>query len=393
MEDLRTITGPWECEHEECGERMKTNEDILKHIRSDHPESHVSTVNIRHVKSRRRYPISMLYKHVVSCGVDGCNTFSSRNCSLENALLDMKHHFEQHHQEEELCCNEVIWLEDDKGNDHVILRKVAKRKRLKPRTLRRQKMRIRNLGSAYGKKKGPNYTKEEIRKGTLIMFKSLRTYKLLRKLYPDSRFPHPVTNRRHIKQFICGWGVQQEMFHLFSIKLQDMEDADKNISLSFDEMDLLAKTTYSQRHKVMVPKAKKANVVMARGLGRGFKEVLFYDFDTPMTMDLLNKIIKKAEEAGAHVRSLVLDMGNQKLLSELGVYKGEFKFPHPTRDEEIVIIPDTPHCLKNLRSNLFNNGVEFDYYGEKVNFTKKHFEDLFESDSQLGELRMCHKIK
>ena len=163
---------------------MKTNEDILKHIRSDHPESHVSTVNIRHVKSRRRYPISMLYKHVVSCGVDGCNTFSSRNCSLENALLDMKHHFEQHHQEEELCCNEVIWLEDDKGNDHVILRKVAKRKRLKPRTLRRQKMRIRNLGSAYGKKKGPNYTKEEIRKGTLIMFKSLRTYKLLRKLYP-----------------------------------------------------------------------------------------------------------------------------------------------------------------------------------------------------------------
>ena len=86
-------------------------------------------------------------------------------------------------------------------------------------------------------------------------------------------------------------------------------------------------------------------------------------------------------------------MGNQKLLSELGVYKGEFKFPHPTRDEEIVIIPDTPHCLKNLRSNLFNNGVEFDYDGEKVNFTKKHFEDLFESDSQLGELRMCHKIK
>ena len=255
-------------------------------------------------------------------------------------------------------------------------------------------MNIKNQNAAFGKKKGPNYSKEEIRKGTLVMFSSLRTYKLLRKLFPDSRFPHPDTNRKHLKHFSCKWGLQDEFFTLFSLKLAQMEDIDKNVSLAFDEMDICPKTIYSERHKQRLPKAKKAMVVMARGLGRGFKEVLFYDFDTPMTVALLNDIIKKTEEAGAHVRSLTLDMGNQRLLSDLGVYGGQFKFPHPTRDgEELVIVPDTPHCLKNLRTNLFKHGVEFDFDGERHQLSKDDFVNLFEADSQLGEMRICHKIK
>ena len=255
-------------------------------------------------------------------------------------------------------------------------------------------MRIKNVGSAFGRKKGPNYTKEEIRKATLVMFSSLRTYKLLRKLFPDSRFPHPATNRKHIKHFTCKWGLQDEFFTLFSLKIANMEKIDKNISLAFDEMDICPKTLYSERHKERLPKAKKAMVVMARGLGRGFKEVLFYDYDTPMTTALLTDIIKKAEEAGAHVRSLTLDMGNQKLLSDLGVYAGEFKFPHPTRGgEEIVIVPDTPHCLKNLRTNILKHGVHFDFEGERHHLSKEALVNLFDADSQLGELRTCHKIK
>ena len=386
------MSGPWECEV--CGDKLKDTKNLLEHVKAVHPDRHVSGVYIRHVRSRRRYPFKMLYRHIVSCGVGSCNTFSARNCDLENALLDLRHHFEQNHQEKEFCCNEVLWQEDSgSGEDSILVRKVPRKKRITPRTLRRKKMRIKNLGSAHGKKKGPNYTDEEIRKGTLIMFKSLKTYNFLRKLYPDSRFPHPSTNRRHIKHFICKWGLSDEFFKLFSLKLANMQDQDKNISISFDEMDILPRTIYSERHKERLPKAKKAMVAMARGLGRGFKEVLYYDFDTPMSKNLLNDIIIKAEEAGAHVRAIVSDMGNQALLSEMSVYSGEFKFRHPTRDEDIVIIPDTPHCLKNLRTNLFQYGVEFDYNGEKANFSKRHFEERFEADSQLGELKICSKIK
>ena len=274
------------------------------------------------------------------------------------------------------------------------LRKVVKTKSLKPKTLRRQKMRIRNLGSARGKRAGPDYTKEEIRKGTLLMFSSLKAYHLLRKLDEKGRWPSPRTNRRHLQDFKCKWGLQDEMFWLYSLKLEPMKESDKNISLSFDEIDLKPKTQYSERHKERLPKAKKAMVVMARGLGSGHKEALYYDYDTPMTYNLLVEIIIKTEETGAHVRNVVMDMGNQSLLSSLKVYRGEYKFPHPTRPGQfIAIIPDYPHGLKNLRTNVFKHGVHFDYNGERHHMSKKHYEDLVEKDGKLGDMQLCPKIK
>ena len=393
-----TLTGPWECEGEECGDKMPDSKELLSHVRSVHSDVHVSKMLVRHRRSRRVYPFVMLYRHVVSCGVDGCQYFSARNCVLENCLLDLRRHCEEQHPNfkvEGVQCDEVLWIhQGDVGGDAptIKLRKVVKPKSLKPKTLRRQKMRMK-LGSSKGKR-GPVYTKEEIRKGTLLMFSSLKTYKLLRKLDETGRWPHPRTNRRHLQHFQCRWGIQDEMFNLYTLKLQEMKKSDKNISLSFDEMELKPQTQYSERHKERLPKAKKAMVVMARGLGAGHKEPLFYDYDTPMTMELLSDLITKTEECGAHVRNVVLDMGNQSLLSRLGVYRGQFTFSHPTRDgESIAIIPDYPHGLKNLRTNIFKHGVHFDFNGERHIISKKHFEELFEKDGKLGEMRMCHKIK
>ena len=159
-------------------------------------------------------------------------------------------------------------------------------------------------------------------------------------------------------------------------------------------MDLKPQTQYSERHKERLPKAKKGMVVMSRGLGSGHKEPLFYDFDTPMTFELLTEIIIKTEKTGAHVRNVVMDMGNQSLLSKLKVYSGQFTFPHPTRSgESIAIIPDYPHGLKNLRTNVFKHGVTFDFEGERHQISLKHFEELFERDGKLGKMRMCNKIK
>ena len=397
-EDLRTLTGPWECE--ECGDRVPDSTELLSHVRSVHGDSHVSKLFVRHRRSRRVYPFVMLFRHVVSCGVEGCQMFSARNCVLDNCHLDLRHHFEQDHpnlKNEEFTCEEVLWMhQGDFGGDAptIELRKLGKKKSLKPKTLRRQKMRIRKLGTARGTRRGPNYTKEEIRKGTLLMFSSLKTYKLLRKLDENGRWPCESTNRKHLQYFQCRWGIQDEMFSLYALKLQPMKQSDKNVSLSFDEVELKPQTLYSERFRERIPKAKKAMVAMVRGLGSGHKEPLFYDYDTPMTMELLSDLIIKTEEAGAHVRNVVLDMGNQSLLSRMGVYRGQFTFPHPTRDGEfIAIIPDYPHGLKNLRTNVFKHGVHFDFNGEKHHLSKKHFEELLEKDGKRGEMRMCHKIK
>ena len=78
----------------------------------------------------------------------------------------------------------------------------------------------------------------------------------------------------------------------------------------------------------------------------------------------------------------------------LKVYRGEYKFPHPTRPGQfIAIIPDYPHGLKNLRTNVFKHGVHFDYNGERHHMSKKHYEDLVEKDGKLGEMQLCQKIK
>ena len=122
------------------------------------------------------------------------------------------------------------------------------------------------------------------------------------------------------------------MFYLLEQKLQTLPEPDRNVSVVFDEMDIQPKTMYSTRFLERLPKAKKAMVVMVRGLRAGFKEVVYYNFDTVMERDrgkgkavmdieLLTLLIEEIEKRGASVRSVTLDMGNRTLLSDCKVIK------------------------------------------------------------------------
>ena len=124
------------------------------------------------------------------------------------------------------------------------------------------------------------------------------------------------------------------MFYLLEQKLQTLPDPDRNVSVVFDEMDIQPTTMYSTRFLERLPKAKKAMVVMVRGLRSGFKEVVYYNFDTVMERDrgkgkavmdieLLTLLIEEIEKRGASVRSVTLDMGNRTLLSDCKVTSPE----------------------------------------------------------------------
>ena len=392
LEDLQRMRGPWECEA--CSEMFTDSQTLLSHIRREHSGCHVSKLFVRHVESRRKYPLAMLFRHVLTCGVSDCPVFAARNCSLDNALLDMKHHWESCHHSlgmQNFSCAEVSWHDDYQEKESFIkLIPLKKREKVKTTTSRRKRVR----GSNPPKKKGPNFSEDEYEKGTQLLFLSWRAYKFVRKTYPSLRIPAPSSIRGRIQHFSCHWGLSDELFCLLNQKMSAMKEGDKNVNLSFDEMDILPRTVYSERHKERLPRAKKAMCAMIRGLGKGFKELIYYDFDKPMTADLLRQLIVMVEGSGARVRSICMDMGNPKLQSALKVHMLNMKFPHPTRPGEfIAIIPDVPHGLKNLRTNLFQHGVEFEYEGKIYFFEKKHFEDLFEADAALGELRMCPKIK
>ena len=89
---------------------------------------------------------------------------------------------------------------------------------------------------------------------------------------------------------------------------------------------------------------------MVRGLRQPWKMAVFYDFDVDATMEFVQDIIIKIEEAGGRVLAATCDMGNVSFLGKNGVNLlagGNHSFPNPSRPTEMVwVIPDAVHMIK-----------------------------------------------
>ena len=111
-----------------------------------------------------------------------------------------------------------------------------------------------------------------------------------------------------------------------------------------------------------------------------------------MNLELLNKLIVLCEESGASVRAVVFDMGNHGIMKELEVFKRKKHFfPNPAKDRKVFLFPDTPHCLKNLRSHILDSEMIFNKpFGDQVNLSKTDFENLLQADS--GDFQYCPKL-
>ena len=91
-------------------------------------------------------------------------------------------------------------------------------------------------------------------------------------------------------------------------------------------MQLKKEVSHCKRLRTVFPPSQKATAVIIRGIVVKFKMLLYFDFDIKMDFNLLLKLITEVEErAGVQVASVVLDMGNQGILKELGTYEGETK--------------------------------------------------------------------
>ena len=138
------------------------------------------------------------------------------------------------------------------------------------------------------------------------MFCSPKAYNLLR-TFGDGRYPDPRTIRRHIQEFRCYYGLNDEMFFVLRQKLAAALKDDRNVIMSFDEMQVQFRVGWSPHFKEMVPGASKVMVVMVRGLRSGFKEIIYYNFDSvmkaqtgksAMDLELLQELIDQVESSG-----------------------------------------------------------------------------------------------
>lgn len=90
---------------------------------------------------------------------------------------------------------------------------------------------------------------------------------------------------------------------------------------AFDEMKVKEKMEFDFFKKKVVPIAKYVQVMLIHGFYSDWKQVVYYEFDQPMTPHIFMGLIGRLEEAGLTRVATVSDLGssNQKLRRLLGV--------------------------------------------------------------------------
>ena len=116
--------------------------------------------------------------------------------------------------------------------------------------LEKQGMTKNQINHVIGSSSKTFYTKDDLCTALVLHSISPKAYKILRKYSMTlSPLPHPSTLRRRIKNFVCGPGLQSELFKLLQLKLSTEEDGCRQAVIVFDEMAVLECFEYSKRLK------------------------------------------------------------------------------------------------------------------------------------------------
>jgi len=217
---------------------------------------------------------------------------------------------------------------------------------------------------------------------------SNRAYQFIRM---KNLFPLPAvsTLKNWVKNFKCKPGLQKEILNILKTKIDaETSPLAKLAALSFDEMEIAKCYEYDPTFDSIYGPHKKLQLAMVRGICQNWKQPIFFNFDDPMKLDLLFRIIICTESQGIQIWAIAFDLGNSGLLNELGVSTEKPYFPNPFDPERpIFAFPDAPHMMKLLRNHLIDQGLTF---ANGVEVTKRDLEDILSKDK--SELKICHKL-
>ena len=228
----------------------------------------------------------------------------------------------------------------------------------------------------------------------LLMFSGPKAYWIVRSSGLLSRLPAERTIKRWVQFFKCRPGHNSHLMKLLHYKkLTFTEKKDNYVVLMLDGMHLKNETKYSASLGEVIEGANEVEVVLIRGLFKNWKHVCHFDFDKKMDLEKLNTIICNIQESGLIVKALVMDMGNQRLQSELNIANMNYKFENPSiPGESILIIPDPIHGLKNLRNAILKHGAVINWRGKSVPLNIGLFQRVIAEHCKPGEASILPKI-
>lgn len=236
-----------------------------------------------------------------------------------------------------------------------------------------------------------NWDSEDIAKAVTLRSLSKKAFHYTTRVlnYP---LPSERTIQRRLSVVKCQPGVIELSLRIMREQVPFFNDGEKDIILSFDEMKVQSTICYDNVDDCFIGPHTNVQVIMARSLMGKWKQPLFYDFDVPITKDLLINTIISVESIGFKVRGFVCDMGpsNRKLFSELLITPSKSYITNPTCDERKVwAFCDVPHLLKLLRNHLIDHGFVLPT-GKLI--TKEVFEKLIELNYNRSDLQYCYKL-
>lgn len=237
-------------------------------------------------------------------------------------------------------------------------------------------------------KKYSSWTSEDIASAISLRSVSPKAYRYLRKNgYP---LPALCTLRRWALNLQLSPGILTDVVELMKQKSTTMKENERLCSLSFDEIYISNKLCIDQKEQRVLGVHKACQVVMVRGLCSQWKQPIFYNFDTPMTKNILIYIITQLHYAGYVVVSITSDMGtsNVSLWSELHVgHDKNCYFPHPViSSQKVFVFADIPHLLKLLRNHFIDQGFRIKEKLIDTTCIKKII------SSSRDDLKIAHKI-
>lgn len=144
-----------------------------------------------------------------------------------------------------------------------------------------------------------------------------------------------------------------------------------------------------QLHDQVIGRHSQMQVINARGLVGRWKQPVFVDFDTKITPEILDDVIKQLYRIDYVVIVCVCDCGsgNQGLCKLLGISYENTWISHPITNDNIYFFSDAPHILKLVRNWFLDTGFRLND-GKLIK--KEPIKELLEVTT--SEVKVCHKL-
>lgn len=202
------------------------------------------------------------------------------------------------------------------------------------------------------------WSSEDIACAISLRSVSAKAYRYLRN---KLKYPLPAlsTLRRWVSKLVCSPGILNQVLLIMKNNGKALNDFEKLTCLSFDEMSLSKRLCFERKDEHVFGPHSHAQVVMARGLTGKWKQPIFFDFDTPMTTEILFKVICSLEEVGYKIISVTCDLGgeNRAMWVKLGITENQNSFCNPfDPSRQIFVFGDVPHLLKLARNHFLSKG-------------------------------------